>query len=363
MDAVWDQILKFLAQIITPDWGSLIALLPLAILGLVVLYLLYLGVSYARAGPTRRGRQRITPIPPPGVHPPVPSFAPFFGAIATFLVLFALVAGGIAIPLALIGMVLALLYWGREAMAEHDHLLGTERAEIEPATTEPPPGVHAPVPSFQPILASIALAIIFFGLVFGPALLLVGVVTLVISLVGWLRDARREYRLVEQADETGHLAPPPAPAFPIGTLALFAVLIAGGILVQAGVFPPRTSTTAAAGSSPAASGGTSGAGASPPPSAAPAPKGDVTIVAEGIQFTTADVSGPAGKPFTVSFTNKDQGTDHNVEIKNGGGQEVFKGDLVKGVASTLYNVPALPAGSYPFSCTVHPTMTGTLTAK
>src|SRR5207247_1881951 len=208
------------------------------------------------AGPRRRGRTRLTPAPPPGVHPPVPSFAPFFGAIATFLVLFALVAGGMAIPLAAIGMALALLYWGREAMREHDQLLGRDTALVV-VREEPPPGVHAPVPSFQPILASIALAIIFFGLVFGPALLLVGIVTLVISLIGWLRDARREYRLAEQADETGHLAPPPAPAFPIGTLALFAVLIAAGILVQAGVFPPRTSTTAAAGSSPAASGGTS----------------------------------------------------------------------------------------------------------
>ena len=38
------------------------------------------------------------------------------------------------------------------------------------------------------------------------------------------------------------------------------------------------------------------------------------------------------------------------------------GDLVTGVATTTYNVPALKAGTYPFVCTVHANMTGTLTA-
>ena len=34
-----------------------------------------------------------------------------------------------------------------------------------------------------------------------------------------------------------------------------------------------------------------------------------------------------------------------------------------GVTTTTYTVPALPAGTYPFICTVHPNMTGTLTVK
>ncbi len=29
----------------------------------------------------------------------------------------------------------------------------------------------------------------------------------------------------------------------------------------------------------------------------------------------------------------------------------------------VYNVPALAAGTYTFSCSVHPSMTGTLTSK
>ena len=41
----------------------------------------------------------------------------------------------------------------------------------------------------------------------------------------------------------------------------------------------------------------------------------------------------------------------------------FKGDVFNGVATRQYQVPALAAGDYPFICTVHPTMTGTLTVQ
>jgi plastocyanin len=33
------------------------------------------------------------------------------------------------------------------------------------------------------------------------------------------------------------------------------------------------------------------------------------------------------------------------------------------VATKVYQVPALPAGTYGFVCSVHPNMTGTLTVK
>jgi len=42
---------------------------------------------------------------------------------------------------------------------------------------------------------------------------------------------------------------------------------------------------------------------------------------------------------------------------------VFRGDVFSGVKTQVYNVPAQPAGTYKFMCTVHPTMTGTATLQ
>ena len=59
------------------------------------------------------------------------------------------------------------------------------------------------------------------------------------------------------------------------------------------------------------------------------------------------------------------GTPHNVALHLGdvNGAELFKGEVFAGVATRVYDVPALDAGSYAFVCTVHPTMIGTLTVK
>ena len=40
---------------------------------------------------------------------------------------------------------------------------------------------------------------------------------------------------------------------------------------------------------------------------------------------------------------------------------LFKGEIVTGPVVVDYAVPALAAGTYPFVCTVHPNMIGTLT--
>jgi plastocyanin len=42
---------------------------------------------------------------------------------------------------------------------------------------------------------------------------------------------------------------------------------------------------------------------------------------------------------------------------------VYKGEIFNGVATMQYQVPALKAGEYSFVCSVHPNMTGTLTAE
>jgi mono/diheme cytochrome c family protein/plastocyanin len=103
------------------------------------------------------------------------------------------------------------------------------------------------------------------------------------------------------------------------------------------------------------------------PSGSPGASGDtgatVTITASGIAFTTTDITVPADTPFTIVFENLDAGIPHNVAISDAAGAEVFKGDIFNGVETREYQVPALAAGAYPFICSVHPNMTGTLTAQ
>jgi len=101
---------------------------------------------------------------------------------------------------------------------------------------------------------------------------------------------------------------------------------------------------------------------------APAPSGEaagptIELEALNVAFNTGTLEAPKDAPFTIHFKNDDNGVPHNVEIKDGGGAEAFKGDIVTGVTETSYAVPPLPAGSYTFLCTVHPNMTGTLTVQ
>ena len=124
------------------------------------------------------------------------------------------------------------------------------------------------------------------------------------------------------------------------------------------------SAGASGGPSAAAPSGQPSGEASGGPTAVPGGSGGgggaVVIEAHNIQFTTPEVSAPADAPFTIEFRNGDAGTPHNVEIKDASGAQVFMGQVVTGVTVAKYDVPALAAGSYPFVCTVHPNMTGTL---
>src|SRR5256885_11431602 len=88
---IWDSILKITSQFVIPDWGSVIALLPV-LMGIVVLAFVIVTLArYRGINPRRRRPGRIAPPPPAGLHMPGPTYAPFFGAGGTFLFLLGLV--------------------------------------------------------------------------------------------------------------------------------------------------------------------------------------------------------------------------------------------------------------------------------
>jgi plastocyanin len=91
----------------------------------------------------------------------------------------------------------------------------------------------------------------------------------------------------------------------------------------------------------------------------PVRDGFVTVVAQGIAFTEGDcIQATAGEEFSIEFDNRDEGTQHNVEIFSGEeptGDTVFQGDLVTGPNQVVFDVPALDAGTHAFNCVVHPT--------
>ncbi len=137
--------------------------------------------------------------------------------------------------------------------------------------------------------------------------------------------------------------------------------------------PAASGASASAAPSAAASAAPSGAASAAPsgsPAGSPAASGGAAetvlqLAAANIAYDQTALTAPAGVPFQIAFTNNDAGIPHNVSIHEGSptGTEVFKGAIFTGVATQTYDVPALPAGTYSFVCSVHPNMVGTLTVK
>ena len=237
LERIWTNFLEFTAQFVTPDWGKLIFLMPVAIVLAAVLVLLWIFAKLARAKPARRGMQRLPPKTPGDIHMPGPSFAPIFAAVGVFLVLLGLVVGGISIVLGLIALVLTLVYWLAEGMRNYDHDIGPTTTVVPAAVHDgPPPGVHMPGPSWRPFLGAFGLFAVMLGLVFGEWVLAAGVIALISTLIGWLFDAVAEYRQTVKADTTGHLENIPESKPPRRLLSVLTVLIVGAAVLQSGLF-------------------------------------------------------------------------------------------------------------------------------
>jgi mono/diheme cytochrome c family protein/plastocyanin len=115
------------------------------------------------------------------------------------------------------------------------------------------------------------------------------------------------------------------------------------------------------GGSPAPSG--SATPGSPAPSGSGSAGEPIQIVASGIQFTTTAVQAPADQPFTIDFDNQDANVPHDVDIRDANNAVLEDSQPFPGVETREVQVDALPAGTYTFFCSVHPNMTGTLTAQ
>ena len=210
---------------------------------------------FATAGPKRRGKRRLEPVPPPGVHMPGGSFAPLLAAFGCFMLVFGLVTGGFwlwigtrssrsrcctgaARPCATTttspSASTALVTTGGTGLATGATLppgpLPARRGFA--ARRRPHAGSVVPPAARRDVddLAGRGARRRRLGLIFG-------FIALTVTLLEWLRDARHEYALAQRADRTGHLDNGPRPNWPTATFAILALLLAGGLLMTSGLLP------------------------------------------------------------------------------------------------------------------------------
>jgi plastocyanin len=160
-------------------------------------------------------------------------------------------------------------------------------------------------------------------------------------------------------------------------LATVAAMAVVGVSAWAVYHGPAQTSAAAAPAGPIAppAGGPTIAPSGPPPAGGPttAPSGsptnscrpngtELTETASHISYEERCLAAPAGRPFTITFTNADQGTMHNLHIfsadpmKEPNATSFFTGEIVTGPATVTYRVDPLSAGAFFFHCDIHPTL-------
>lgn len=106
----------------------------------------------------------------------------------------------------------------------------------------------------------------------------------------------------------------------------------------------------------------------------------IDIVAKNREFSLTKMEVVAGSAFQIRFDNQDE-FKHTIYIAEGVPEDVtfalrseaafdayaeaslFKGEWFSGPATVIYDVAALPRGSYVFFCVPHPAMIGTIEVK
>ncbi|HUP54148.1 MAG TPA: cupredoxin domain-containing protein [Methylomirabilota bacterium] len=176
-------------------------------------------------------------------------------------------------------------------------------------------------------------------------LTLVAVAACATNTPGWTYAPAPSATPVPSVDASGSAGPSGSGAAPSGSAA-----------PSASSTPSETASAA-----PSVSAAASGAASAPP--SASAPTAVVEVAAQNIAFTPTELSVAPDVAFQINFANNDPGVPHNVAIKDAAGTVIFTGDVFNGPETRPYDVAPLAAGTYQFFCSVHPNMTGTLTAQ
>jgi len=245
---VWTAILEGIAQIIIPVWNDLIGFLPL------VVTLAFLGILGALAYMWMRhaadNRSRVPrPIPagrqPQDMHLPGPSLWPFVAPVGLLLIVFSLALGPfdsyLVLGLMLAGVAVAgvgIIGWYRDANKEYVAVeAGGHSADAEGTggvpgwSLSPPEGMHLPGPSAWPLLAPLGLLFMVSGLLFGPAMLIGGLIMAAIAVIGWLLDANKELEDIEEHGHPSEADRDPERAWPSRLMPVYFVIGAGAILL------------------------------------------------------------------------------------------------------------------------------------
>jgi hypothetical protein len=78
---IWNSILELTSKFVIPDWGSVIAMLPVFVFAGAIVVIAILFWAIWRQPKAGVGKVKVEPVPPPGVHMPGPSFAPPLAAL------------------------------------------------------------------------------------------------------------------------------------------------------------------------------------------------------------------------------------------------------------------------------------------
>lgn len=246
LDGIWTGFLDLLGEVLVPTWNDLIQYIPLLIGLLLVLSIAGLAWYWRRNATVNRPRVP-RPIPsgrkPDDLHLPGPSLWPFVAPLGLLLLGFSVAVGPFSsiFTMALLALGVGVILvgiagWYLDANREYvsveagGHALEAGPMGGPPAwSLQPPEGMHLPGPSAWPFLAPVGLFFAVAGLIFGPALIIGGLLMGAIAAIGWLLDAGGELADVEAHGHPSQADRDPEKAWPRRLIPIYVFI--GGVAV------------------------------------------------------------------------------------------------------------------------------------